>query len=396
MKREFLLNSISISATRGLLGGGRSLMLLMALKLMGPEFFGKLALVISLIEVFRFTANFGMDVTLIRRFSKGAINLAGCTVAKIPTSIASYCLLLITVLLVSRGKAGYLPLAAIAGLSIIIFSQSSNYTSALMARMKARFMLICGVASIVTLLLVSLLGKFWVILFALALTLADAAYFLCLRRTSKRAQVPMRLGRWRPRGVKLMLTESLPAALSNTLVILYHRLDVLLLQIFQGELGVAQYCAPARLLDPILLIAGGISTSVYALLSPPGTKVSKARLPIVVSVVIALILAGIIFTFSHPIASFLYPSDTNTFVRVLDILLLAMLFKYVNMHLTSIINSQGKFIWITKLASLNLAVNVLANLLLIPRYGAVGAGSSIALTEGINFMVQTALVRRIG
>ncbi len=370
-------------------------MLLMALKLMGPAFFGKLALVISLIEVFRFTANFGMDVTLIRRFSKGAINLAGCAVAKIPTSIASYCLLLITVLLVSKGKPGYLPLASIAGLSIIIFSQSSNYTSALMARMKARFMLICGVASIVTLLLFSLLGKFWVILFALALTLADAAYFLCLRRTSKRAQVPMRLGRWRPRGVKLMLTESLPAALSNTLVILYHRLDVLLLQIFQGELGVAQYCAPARLLDPILLIAGGISTSVYALLSPPGTKVSKARLPIVVSVVMALILAGIIFTYSNTIAVYLYPNNVQTFQKVLKILLLAMVFKYVNMHLTSIINSQGKFVWITKLASLNLAVNVLANLLLIPRYGAMGAGSSIALTEGINFMIQTALVRRI-
>ncbi len=395
MKREFFLNSLSITATRGLLGGGRSLLLLLALKLQGPAFFGKLALVISLVEIFRYTGKFGMDVTLIRRFARGSINLTNCAVAKIPPSLASYLILLSTVALVSKGKPGYLTMAAVAGISIFFFSQSTNYMVALMAKMKGKYMLTCGLGSMAGLLLFALLGKLWALFFPLALVLADGTFLFCLKKTPKKAHLPVITGRWKIKGVFLLYKESLPAAASNFLVILYHRLDVLLLQIFRGEVGVAQYCAPARLLDPILLLAGGISTSIYALLSPPGTRTARARGPIILSIAIALLLASIIYSLSSHIASFLYPSDPRTFVKVLDILLAAMIFKYVNMHLTSIINSRGKFIWITKLAAFNLGINLLANILLIPLYGAVGAGSSIALTEGINLVIQGALVRRL-
>jgi O-antigen/teichoic acid export membrane protein len=65
---------------------------------------------------------------------------------------------------------------------------------------------------------------------------------------------------------------------------------------------------------------------------------------------------------------------------------------FQNQLSTSMINSFGKFHYVTGVAAANLCVYLCLGLYLIPRLGTLGAGLATLGTEGLNALIQLTLV----
>jgi O-antigen/teichoic acid export membrane protein len=107
--------------------------------------------------------------------------------------------------------------------------------------------------------------------------------------------------------------------------------------------------------------------------------------------VLGTIMAVAVFVFSKDIIDVL-PDRYQTSLGVLMILCWLIVFRAVNPQLTAFINSRGRYGLVTAIASGNLLINVLLNLILIPKYGVTGAAGAVVVTEFVNTLVQTTCV----
>ena len=73
---------------------------------------------------------------------------------------------------------------------------------------------------------------------------------------------------------------------------------------------------------------------------------------------------------------------------VLQILGWSLVFKAVNMQLTAIMNSLGKFRIITIIASVNLAMCVVFNIIFLQKFGIRGGAMTVVLVEAVNTITQ--------
>ena len=81
---------------------------------------------------------------------------------------------------------------------------------------------------------------------------------------------------------------------------------------------------------------------------------------------------------------------------VLRILSVVLFLRTVNITLTAVLNSRAKYSLLARITFTNLAINIVLALLLIPRYGIVGAAGAAFATELWNMLVQGSFVLRSG
>ena len=140
--RAGISNSAFGVASRATSGFCRAGILLLIASRYGPHLFGKLALAISVTEIFRIFSEFGIDTIAIRRFARGAVGEKASLLAQIITSklvAASLCyaITLLVVLAISKDHITFV-LGATAGLSLfsanLLGAFSSYYQSQLRMR----------------------------------------------------------------------------------------------------------------------------------------------------------------------------------------------------------------------------------------------------------------------
>jgi O-antigen/teichoic acid export membrane protein len=204
--------------------------------------------------------------------------------------------------------------------------------------------------------------------------------------------------RFNKRIVLSLMRESAPVAIGGIAVVLYLRLDSLFVGLFLNEESVGVYSAGYRFTEPFMLVFSSLSLSIYASLS----KYKKNDISIkagqtmfrLLATVIGLSSAGafLLSFFAVRLLAMISP-QYNDAVTVLRILSLSIVFKAVNAQLTAMINSRGKFSIITVIAIINLTINIVLNLLMIPKYGIIGAAIAVTATEGVNTLMQIVCIQ---
>src|SRR5205823_8327372 len=180
-----------------------------------------------------------------------------------------------------------------------------------------------------------------------------------------------------------LLRESFPVGITSALVILYFRLDTFFVFKFAGAAALGLYSACFRVIEPVLMIPASFSTTAYAVLSNTDRgkegvgaairTVLRTMWPAYASVgafaATALLAGKVLLEHFFPMYLQAYP--------ILVVLSLALLARSANMGLTSIFHSRGMYSTITRIAAANLCVNLILVLLLVYKYGAVGAAWEI-------------------
>jgi glycosyltransferase involved in cell wall biosynthesis/O-antigen/teichoic acid export membrane protein/O-antigen ligase len=183
-----------------------------------------------------------------------------------------------------------------------------------------------------------------------------------------------------------MLSASLLLGLALVLNVLYYRIDVPLLALLTDSTQVAIYASAYRILDVVTLLpvaAAGVALPLMAAARKANVRhlAEFTRQYLELALAAGLLIAVALTIFRQPLLTFLYGGYYDASAPTLLVLAwvaAATLVTNVFTPLAVALNRQRTLLAVT---ALGLAVNLAANVALIPRYGAVAAAYATLVTE---------------
>lgn len=205
--------------------------------------------------------------------------------------------------------------------------------------------------------------------------------------------------RWRLESIVELLRAGWPIGLATVLTMTYFRLDVVVLGHFYPD-EADRYYSAYKLAESALLIGVAVSGALLPELSRMAHRPHSPTYRLVSaslggSSAAVLIVQSLMLVFGRDIASMAYGASFGTIAPALVVLLGAATFMAGNMVTAVVIVAYSKQRWLIPLTTFNVAVNLVANLVLIPRFGYAGAAWATLITEALNAAIQVWLVKRI-
>lgn len=203
-----------------------------------------------------------------------------------------------------------------------------------------------------------------------------------------------KMGLWRKSfsRAKALLRDSCPLILSGMAVVIYMRID----QVMLGELAsgreVGNYSVAVRLVEACYFIPTQITASLFPSIinSKKNTLIYESRIQnlydfmIWMGLISALLLSG----FSGKIITFLFGDEYNGAVAVLPLQAWMSASVFFGIARTKWLIAEGHVKEILHIQVVAVSLNICANFILIPMYGAVGASlASLATASGANLIV---------
>lgn len=195
-------------------------------------------------------------------------------------------------------------------------------------------------------------------------------------------------GMWR-----YLLKECLPLALSSVIMIIYFRIDVVMLSIMQGDAPVGLYSAAYKLCEPLSVIPGALLISMFPIMSTL-FKTSKEKLvktyKLSFKYILIITLPIVIGTtlIADKIIFLIYGAAFAGSAHVLQILIWTFLFTSTNYVFLNLLVAMDK----QKLNTLCIGVcaitNVGLNFILIPLLSYNGAAIATVVTGIVLFVTS--------
>ena len=185
---------------------------------------------------------------------------------------------------------------------------------------------------------------------------------------------------------KFLIIEAIPLTLSGVFLLIAFRIDTVLLQVINGNEAVGVYNAAYGLMSALMFLPSVYVMSVFPLLSRFNVS-SKDLLKISYEksfkylIIIGLPIAVGTTLIASPLILFIYKSGFSQSIIALQILIWAIPIIFVNYILGTAINSINKQSQMVKSAFIVMALNIILNLLLLPKYGFVAASFITVITE---------------
>lgn len=351
---------------------------------LGDVGFGKYSFVLAFTLLFSFIADLGLYYFSIREIARNR-RLAGEYLTNISLIKAVLSVVTITLIVVIINLMDYpqdiTTAVYIAGATVVFTSFTHFFWSIFRAFERMEFeaitkiaerVLVIGVALTVLLqgyglveLLSAILG---------AHILATLLTFTIVVRKFARPKLAFDLAL-----CKRMLKTSLPFALAVVSSVFYTRIDTVMLSIWKGDAVVGWYNAAYQLIWGLQFIPMAFTGSVYPILSKYfASSENSLRLAYEKSFKLLTVLAiplGIGITLLAPeIIHVLYGEAFTPSVTALQILIWVGCPTFVTMIVGYTLFSMDKQIVDMKFTGIGALMNVVLNLLLIPRFSYIGAG----------------------
>ncbi len=201
----------------------------------------------------------------------------------------------------------------------------------------------------------------------------------------------------------VFLRKSYPYALLILLMSLYNRLDsVMLERMLPGSLGKEQagiYAQAFRLLDAVAMFG----VLIAGLLLPIFSKMIKEREPVwemvrlsfTLILIPAIIIAVSSVFYDGEIMSALYRSNTAYSSDILGVLMIGFTGIASSYIFGTLLTANGSLKQLNRMAFAGMVINILLNLILIPRYQAYGSAYASLSTQLFTGITQLFLAIRI-
>lgn len=199
---------------------------------------------------------------------------------------------------------------------------------------------------------------------------------------------------------KEIIKEALPFGLTAVFVVIYFKIDTIMLSIMINDATVGWYNAAYNIVDGLMfVIAGSLTGALYPLMSnhyKSSNKIKEVftksfRLLFFVGVVVALIVTA----FSDKIIFIIYGAEYANSVMALKILIWAFFIICISTVSSTLLNSAGKQKIVAIGTCLGAILNISLNLFLIPRYSLEGAAFATVITEVFGFLIYFYYVMKI-
>lgn len=207
--------------------------------------------------------------------------------------------------------------------------------------------------------------------------------------------------RFNPAFLWLILKQSYPYALVIFLMTLYTRLDFVMIErLFEsGERESGIYASAYRLLDAAsmlgFLFAGLLIPMFARLLKTKITIQPLLRLSLKMILGISITTAVSVIVFRNEIMFLLYDDTSQYAADILGLLMFTFIIICGTYIYGALLTANDSLQKLNKIFGISVGLNFIFNLIMIPRYGAMGAAVTTLLTQTFAFIAQVMVAQRI-
>jgi O-antigen/teichoic acid export membrane protein len=195
-----------------------------------------------------------------------------------------------------------------------------------------------------------------------------------------------------------LLWRSLPFGLNGVFITIYMQLHYSLLSFFAGDAATGVYAAAAKLVTFLCFIPSALTQALYPYLSrlaadanaDPGKAAARS---IRYLALLSFPTAIYIFLRAEAIVGLVYGNDYSGAGQLLAILGLTLPFVFASYPAAVALNAVRKERANTGVAAGGAAVNVAANLIMVPLLGPLGAAAAFLATELSQAVARLAMLR---
>jgi PST family polysaccharide transporter len=359
---------------------------------LGPEQFGLISFSLAIVSIFAVLASLGLQgvvVTDITRDSNCAkLTLGTAAMMQLVSGLMSYLLLLITVQYTQPNESLTQTVTVILGAVILFkFSDVVLYWFESQVQMKHAiwiqniiFLVFSGIKILLIIQKSTILDIVWAMVAESVMTSCALIYMFKLRIYDL-GQLKVSLKK-----VFSLLKSGWPLILSGLTIMIYMRIDQIMLGKMIGDQAVGIFSAAARISEVWYFIPTAITASVFPALIA-GKKNSEKEfyvrlqklfdLMAVVSILVALPIS----LFATNIIGLLFGGSYGESGIVLAIHIWTGLFVFFGVASNSWYLAENRQFLGLQRTALGAVVNIILNLILIPRHGAVGAAIATVISQ---------------
>jgi O-antigen/teichoic acid export membrane protein len=186
--------------------------------------------------------------------------------------------------------------------------------------------------------------------------------------------------------LKTVLVSTFFFVINDVFIVIFFKIDSVMLSLMKGDVETGIYGAAYNLLYAVTFIPMVLSTVLYPVLTrfyATNKKLFKNNLTIIVKYFLLAAIPVVLFfvVFAEPLIILIYESKYMEAVPVLRIIGIGLLFVFLNFVLSMILNTveKQKFVAISSFSAM--ALNLILNFILIPKFSIMGATVATVITE---------------
>lgn len=193
---------------------------------------------------------------------------------------------------------------------------------------------------------------------------------------------------------------SAPFAVMGIFTRIYSNIDAVLISKLIGDKFLGFYSVAYKIPFALQFIPSAFAASLYPAMSKFFVK-SKSSLQktfekaMFFLMIFSVPIAMGIFSLSDQIITKFYGSEYESSIIVLQVLILGLVFIFLNFPIGSLMNACNYQTINTILLGVTMIINIIANLILLPRYGIVGAAIAFLCSHGFMFVSGLIVANRI-
>ena len=359
---------------------------------LGAEGFGVLSFALAFTGIFGIFGDLGLSTLAVREVARDK-SLAGKYLGNIIAMKVVLVVITFGMIFLAINILGYpeqtVKVVYLLGLYVILGSLSNAFSSIFQAFEKMEYVSIGAILNSALMLVGALfaisrgfdVAGFASIYLVVSIIILGYNSFICITKFVL-PKIEVDWGFWKP-----TMREALPFGLSGIFIMIYYWIDSVMLSIMIGNEVVGWYNAAYRLVLVLLSIYTAYITSIFPIMSKFYHETTGDSLKIVYAmsfrylVVVSIPIAIGTTLLADRIILLIYGIEYIPSIIALQVLIWTIVFMFLSGLSANLFASINRQIIITKITGIGAAVNILLNLLVIPRFGYIGASITTVATE---------------
>lgn len=193
---------------------------------------------------------------------------------------------------------------------------------------------------------------------------------------------------------KYLLKESWPLAFTGIFVLIYMRIDQIMISIMIGDEAVGYYSAAVNLIEALGMIPVAFMISIFPFLAMSFGKEEHTKIYELSFKYMNILIIPIAFgttLLARSIIWFFYGNNFLPSAPALQVLIWSEIFVFVGIVYSNVLVSIGAQKIFFAFTGISALINIFLNLLLIPVYGIVGAGITTVIAYATGPLMGLAL-----
>jgi len=374
---------------------------------LGAEGFGILSFALAFTGIFGVFSDFGLSTLIVREVARDK-SLAGKYLGNIVVMKIFLVIIISGLITLTINLLGYpeqtTKVVYLVALSIIFNTFSRMFYSIFQAYEKMEYQSLGQILSSALMLSGALLAinqGFSVVGFASIYFLVSAivlvySFVISIWKFTK-PKIEFDWSFW-----KQSIKEAWPMGGMAVFIMIYFRIDTVILSLMiGGDTAIGLYSAAYRLSEISTIIPAIFMSSVFPVMSRYHEDSRSSFVGIYGKLVkyllyLALPMALIVTLLARPIVNLIYGSEFSGSVFALQILIWAAAIMYVTMVQSNTIITANKQMFSFKVTIVAAILNIILNLIVIPKYSYIGASATTVATEAFGLFVGIFFLNRWG